>query len=342
MKIVEDKYIINDIHKKNLVWGETLLLLFKDLNQRFNIGFDIILYEQEETSIYKTAELDSVVGTVGQKIFREFKVIDYRVNNKLIYYLLSNKKEIIGWVHLNESLTIYRKAAEPSKILNTSFTTNDINLKLQLNLENFDISKIYMSKSFVIINGEVFEGIYSKNKLMGFFKPEDIDHSRKINEKINVSNVKGFYLDSGFLIKAEEIKNNENMLMIDYFPILQIGRLKYDGNILWAKIPGLKSNKLNRLRQNLTEMSYSDLLAIHLAHSFDEEREKSKKIIKSLLKENKQLIESLNKEERDNSIYSENSSNTSKYKKLYNNLKTSRLGKIQIAYWRYLERRRKK
>lgn len=329
---------------KNNYCGVKLLQLIKDLNQTYNIGFDIILYEQEETSIYESAELNNVIGTVGQKMYREFKVIDYRIINDVIYYLLTNKQGIVGWVHLNESLTIYRKSLEPIKVLNSSFTINEINKKIRLDIEKINVNKIYMSKSFVILNGEVLEGIYAKNTLVGFLNPKDLDHSKKINEKIDVSKINSFYMDSGFLIKAEEIKNKGEMLVIDYFPIIKIARLKYDGNILWAKLVDFTHNKLNRERESLSEMSYSNLLAIHMANSFKDEREKSKRIIKELVKENQKLLETINESGNLKSNYGEASvqNNDSTYKELYDNLKTSKLGKIQIAYWKYLRRRRYK
>src|SRR5699024_117894 len=145
--------------------------------------------------------------TVGQKIFRQFKVIDYREINGETYYLLTSSKDIIGWVNLKESITIYNKSTEPIKVINSKFDIDEINTILMLELENFDITKTYMSKGFVIFKWNILKGIYSKNKLMGFFNSYDLDHSMKINDQVNVESVKKFYLDSGFSIQAEDINN---------------------------------------------------------------------------------------------------------------------------------------
>jgi len=320
-----------------------LLLLFKDLNQQYNLGFNIILFEQEEKSIYKTPNLDEVIDTVGQKIFRQFKVIDYREINGETYYLLTSSKDIIGWVNLKESITIYNKSTEPIKVINSKFDIDEINTILMLELENFDITKTYMSKGFVMLNGNILEAIYSKNKLMGFFNSYDLDHSMKINDQVNVESVKKFYLDSGFSIQAEDINNQKYMNMIDYFPILQIARLKYKGNILWAKFESFNHNRLDRKREDLKEISYTNLLAIHLANSYESERKNSKKIIKELVVENKKLIETVKKNEKykNNTKELYSSKNNYTYQQLYNRLKNSKLGKIQIAYWKFLNRKRR-
>lgn len=316
------------------------VLLFKDLNHRYNLGFDIILNEQEETAIYKTIELDQVIDTVGQRIFGHYRVIDFREIGGKTYYLLTSKSGIIGWTNLSESITIYKKEIEPVKIFDKIFEINDVNNNLRLDLRNVDINKVYMSKGFIILNGNVLEVLYSKNTLIGFFNPNELDHSLKINDKMNLSNVEEFYLDSGFLTKAEDVKNESLMHVIDYFPNLKIIRLKHKNSLLWAKVNKFEHEKLNRKREQLSDLSYSNLFAIHLAYSYEEDREKAKKVIRSLIDENQSLLETLsNNQTRNNLEYTND--NQKNYKTLYQNLKTSKLGKIQIAYWRYLDKRRK-
>lgn len=319
------------------------LLLFKDLNLQYNVGFNIILFEQEEESIYKTAELDEVVGTVGEKIFRQYRVIDYRVINNVIYYLLTNGKELIGWVNLKESITIYNKSVEPVKIINSNFVINEVNTALRLDLQGLDIRKVYMSKGFIILNGHVLEAVYLKNTLKGFMEPNDLDHSRTVNDYVNIQEIENFFVDSGFLIEAEDINNQKDLYMLDFFPKLQIGRYKYKGNVLWAKHERFKHEKLNRLRDSLSDLTYSNLLAIHLANSYKNEEMKAKKIIKELIKENQKLIEITEKNNL-STIEGKQLQVDQKdflYENLYNKLKNSKLGKIQVAYWRYLSRKRR-
>ena len=314
------------------------MLLFRDLNHNYNLSFDVILYEQEETSIYNSANLDSVIGTIGQRIFGQYRVIDYRKIDGKDYYLLTNKQGIIGWTHLNESITLYNKAHEPVKVIEKNFKKNEINTILRLNLESFDINKVYMSKKFILLNGEVLEAIYLKNTLIGFFDPNDLDHSIKINDRIDLIKAEELYLDSGFLIKAEDINKESKVNIVDYFPILKIARLKCKNTILWAEIIDFEHEKLNKENKLLSELSYSNLFAIHLVNSYESEREKSKNIIINLMNENKALLETLEKKEKPKNNCSYENKN---YKQLYQNLRLSKLGKIQTAYWRYRNRRRR-
>lgn len=315
------------------------MLLFRDLNNVYNLGFEIILNEQEETSIYKTAIFDQVIGTVGERIYGLYKVIDFREIEDKTYYLISNKNGIVGWVNLINSITLYKKEHEAVKLIDKNYYVDEINHILRFDLVNTDINKVYMSRGFIILNGKVLEAIYLKSVLIGFFSPNDLDHSIKINEKMILDNENDFYLDSGFITKAEDVNKEAAMKIIDFFPNLKIVRVKHKNSILWVKIRDFRHEKLNRQKELLSDLSFNNLFAIHISYSYEQERRKAKDVIKKLIEENKNLLEIIDNKPTLNSDGNHNQKN---YRTLYENLKYSKLGKIQIAYWNYLKRRRNK
>src|SRR5699024_4187359 len=164
----------------------------------------------------------------------------------------------------------------------------------------------------------------------------------KVSKKINTNKKQvrdskiELYKESGLKNMVYEEIVNPTVVVVDYFKKSQIARIILKRNTYWIKLDLLEEDTLPpKTEKNITSL---DVMFGHIASSFRKSEKASKKVIKKLLNENKELIRII-----DNYNNSQTMRDSEEYKNLekkYENLKKSKLGKLQVAYWNYRKKRR--
>lgn len=306
------------------------------LENKFKISFNIILNENPNKEIYTSNTLDKSEETVEKRLFKKYTIVDSMVVSDKTYYLLKNKKSIIGWVNLTDSLVLFDKEITPVKVLDENYEKVDINSKINIELMLFDITRIYTSRYYVNYNNMILEVLMEKNKIKALIKTKDLDHSIKVNRRIEIDSDIKLYNESGMKHLIEEETIDDVAVLVDYFSKLNIARINIENKRYWVELDSLKIENIPTLSKN--KITLQEVLYGHIVSSFQQVETKSKTVIKQLLNENRELIRII--EDYNNSDTSQSSKKYKQLESKYNNLKNSKLGKIQIAYWNYRNKRR--
>lgn len=306
------------------------------LENKFKISFNIILNENPNKEIYTSNTLDKSEETVEKRLFKKYTIVDSMVVSDKTYYLLKNKKSIIGWVNLTDSLVLFDKEITPVKVLDENYEKVDINSKINIELMLFDITRIYTSRYYVNYNNMILEVLMEKNKIKALIKTKDLDHSIKVNRRIEIDSDIKLYNESGMKHLIEEETIDDVAVLVDYFSKLNIARINIENKRYWVELDTLEIENIPTLSKN--KITLQEVLYGHIVSSFQQVETKSKTVIKQLLNENRELIRII--EDYNNSDTSQSSKKYKQLESKYNNLKNSKLGKIQIAYWNYRNKRR--
>ncbi|PTF84990.1 hypothetical protein, partial [Staphylococcus chromogenes] len=211
------------------------------------------------------------------------------------------------------------------------FLKEGANIQNELNIKyNFtksfteDIQKKYLtSKGLINYNDEFYELLYKKERFVGFMKSSDLDVGYNVEYEVTLPRDKELFVDSQFKTKV----NNENdiykLLMI--FPNKSIGKVECENKKFWVDLKYVDDVELNKILSTLETYNPTENAEINdLINNFLNERKKSKKLLISLVKD-----------KINNGVegYTESVDNPSRVNERYQNLKNSKLGKLQIKYW---------
>ncbi|PTG67622.1 hypothetical protein BU675_10605 [Staphylococcus chromogenes] len=154
-------------------------------------------------------------------------------------------------------------------------------------------------------------------------KSSDLDVGYNVEYEVTLPRDKELFVDSQFKTKV----NNENdiykLLMI--FPNKSIGKVECENKKFWVDLKYVDDVELNKILSTLETYNPTENAEINdLINNFLNERKKSKKLLISLVKD-----------KINNGVegYTESVDNPSRVNERYQNLKNSKLGKLQIKYW---------
>lgn len=303
-----------------------------DFLQKYRKKFDFshhIIVNEKNKSLYKTIDLDEVVGELDQYNGRMLRVISHKVVQGDIYYLLERSKEILGWFQSETSIELYKKNTEMVRVDFENYVTpplhNLMNIKGDMNLAFKD--KRLLSMYYCFFNGEIYEALYANKRFIGW------SHSDHLERGVTLKDVEGTYIkniNSYTVYKNSQLEdtvqwtfNEEETVNVSVvFPKSQIFKINQGTRDGW--IQEYNNNQLN-IFANITSKreELEDILMYDLLKNIEKERNISKNNMIKLLKENLNLQEELtNKSER-----------ITRLTQLYNNLKNSKLGKLQTKIW---------
>ncbi|EKU47784.1 hypothetical protein [Staphylococcus massiliensis] len=306
------------------------MLLLEDLNYQFKIGMQVILYDELDVDVYESLESAVEAKEEDNKYTGIFSIVDYQKVDNLDYYLISNEKMLLGWIQTNKAPLLFQKVNEPVKFINDDFEFPLINSKLKKKRNTLNPNKAFISKGFTILDDEVYEALFLKEKLIGFFNPDDLDHGVKIMKEVDISQHKNnFYSDSKYENRVD-LTTNDELLMTYHFPKLKVSQFKHDGKRIWLPNHNFNNVMVSSKVFDIKKFNKENLIALHLTGTYNQERKKSKKVIKELIKENKELISGERGSKRN---YSKD------FEKLYYNLRNSKLGRLQVAYWNFRKKK---
>lgn len=280
--------------------------------------FEVLLQENINQNIYNEFDINSNERTLGNLNNQVVRVLGLREIDENFYGLIEFGANIIGWTILENSIFIHPKKLESVKIDFDTFTTPEFNREVNIH-KDLVLSlkgRLLTSKSFIEVNGKQLEMIYLKGKFQGFVNPEDIIRGIDTADHINLDENVQLYRDSNLVIDQESVGEAIKATVTLVFPQLNLAKLSTENQTSWVNLDELEYDashlnvKTAQLQENFIQMQ-------------TKERKKTKSIIESLLKRQIELEKNIDKYE----------ARLNRVENLYNNLRNSKLGKIQVAIW---------
>lgn len=280
--------------------------------------FEVLLQENINQNIYNEFDINSNERTLGNLNNQVVRVLGLREIDENFYGLIEFGANIIGWTILENSIFIHPKKLESVKIDFDTFTTPEFNREVNIH-KDLVLSlkgRLLTSKSFIEVNGKQLEMIYLKGKFQGFVNPEDIIRGIDTADHINLDENVPLYRDSNLVIDQESVGEAIKATVTLVFPQLNLAKLSTENQTSWVNLDELEYDashlnvKTAQLQENFIQMQTN-------------ERKKTKSIIESLLKRQIELEKNIDKYE----------ARLNRVENLYNNLRNSKLGKIQVAIW---------
>ena len=280
--------------------------------------FEVLLQENINQDIYNEFDINSNERTLGNLNNQVVRILGLREIDENFYGLIEFGANIIGWTILENSIFIHPKKLESVKIDFDTFTTPEFNREVNIH-KDLVLSlkgRLLTSKSFIEVNGKQLEMIYLKGKFQGFVNPEDIIRGIDTADHINLDENVQLYRDSNLVIDQESVSEAIKATVTLVFPQLNLAKLSTENQTSWVNLDELEYDashlnvKTAQLQENFIQMQTN-------------ERKKTKSIIESLLKRQIELEKNIDKYE----------TRLNRVENLYNNLRNSKLGKIQVAIW---------
>ena len=280
--------------------------------------FEVLLQENINQNIYNEFDINSTERTLGNLNNQVVRILGLREIDENFYGLIEFGANIIGWTILENSIFIHPKKLESVKIDFDTFTTPEFNREVNIH-KDLVLSlkgRLLTSKSFIEVNGKQLEMIYLKGKFQGFVNPEDIIRGIDTADHINLDENVQLYRDSNLVIDQESVGEAIKATVTLVFPQLNLAKLSTENQTSWVNLDELEYDashlnvKTAQLQENFIQMQTN-------------ERKKTKSIIESLLKRQIELEKNIDKYE----------GRLNRVENLYNNLRNSKLGKIQVAIW---------
>jgi len=280
--------------------------------------FEILVQENINQNIYNEFDISSTERTLGNLNNQVVRVLGLREIDGDFYGLIEFGANIIGWTALENSIFIHPKKLESVKIDFDKFTTPAFNREININ-KDLVLSlkgRLLTSKSFIEIESKQLEMIYLKGKFQGFVYPKDIIRGVDTLDYITLDDSVQLYRDSNLVIDQKPVAETMKATVTLVFPELNLAKLSTGNQTSWVNL-----DELDYSTSHLEK--YSGPLQENFIQLQTNERKKTKSIIESLLKRQIELEKNIEKYE----------TRIDRVEHLYNNLRNSKLGKIQIAIW---------
>lgn len=303
-----------------------------DFLQKHRMNFDFshhIIVNEKNKSLYKTIDLDEIVGELDQYNGRMLRVISHKLVDGELYYLLERSKEILGWFQSDTSIELYKKHTEMVRIDFDNYVTPAIhklmNIKGDMNLAFKD--KRLLSMYYCFYNGEIYEALYANKRFVGWSHSDYLERGVTSDESPEafIENISAFtvYKNSQLEDAVQWTFDEKELLKINVvFPDSRIFKLSQGNREGWIQernSPQLNTfTKISSKREEL-----EDILMYDLLKNIEKERSISKNNMIKLLRENLYLQEELTKK----------NDRVTRITQLYNNLKNSKLGRLQTRIW---------
>ena len=280
--------------------------------------FEVLVQENINQNIYNEFDINSSERTLGNLNNQVVRILGLREIDGNFYGLIEFGANIIGWTVLENSIFIHPKKLESVKIDFDKFTTPVFNRQININ-KDLVLSlkgRLLTSKSFIEADGQQLEMIYLKGKFQGFVYPGDIIRGIDTSDNIMLDESVQLFRDSNLVIEQEPVVETIKATVSLVFPELNLAKLFTENQTSWVNLDELDYDTSHLIINN-------GPLQENFIQLQTNERKKTKSIIESLLKRQIELEKNIDKYE----------TRLNRVEKLYNNLRNSKLGKIQIAIW---------
>lgn len=284
-----------------------------------------MLIIEDDAKLYLDKECQQEIGEMDQYNYKMIKVVTQEKVEGVLTVLIEVKGELAGWFQPKTSIMLYHKPFEHVLVDIPQFKSPEIN---RLMNNGADLSLAFMtyhltSRYFTVHNGQQIEALYTGNRFLGFAPSDVLSRSTRLNDEATLT--MGMYKvygspkrdDNGIDVQfdAEQPVN-----IVEVFPSQKIVKIKQGVLTGWVDTAALNGVSYNDTEKALTT---EQMMIEHLIETYMTERNNHRTIIKKLVNESMTLRKRLVKIDK----------SKERTEQLYQNLRQSKLGKIQIAIW---------
>lgn len=303
-----------------------------DFLKRYRKNFEFnhhVIVNESNKSLYKSIDLDEVVGELEHYNGRMLRVVTHAIVDGDLYYLLERSKEILGWYHAEESIELYKKPSEMVKVDFENYVTPPLhdlmNIKGDMNLAFKD--KRLVSLYYAFFEGEIYEALYANKRFIGWCQSDLLERGivpeDNLETMIKDIEIYTVYKNSKMQDVVQwRFNANDPVQVSVFFPNSHIFKIVQGGLVGWISVKDNQQlNEYVKISNNPKKLE--DILMHDLLQSIEKERSISKNNMIKLLKESLYLQGEISKK----------TERIERLTQLYNNLKNSKLGRIQTKIW---------
>lgn len=244
-----------------------------------------IFIEDENKKILKRLKRDDVLDVDDYQYKIVTSVSQRNVDGKKMHLLQYEDKQL-GWIELENSIQIFRFPVKHYQVIEGVFQPDELNEKMGISkdfIAHFQ-GKILNVKSQITYDDEVYYSVFLKTKFHGFHKAIYLDPFIEQNINLEPESVTGeldLYKFSNLTNEETENIDIEKMKITGLFEQNKVAKLQINSSLnYWVAIEQLPEFNTS-LESN--KMTGSDLYFDDLIQSIEDERAKTKEILKSVL-----------------------------------------------------------
>lgn len=254
---------------------------FKD----YNYSKQYIFIENADKKISKRLNDNDVVD-VDDFMYKIVTSVSQRNIDGIIFHLIQYEDKQVGWIDLRDSIQVFRFPAEHYQVIEDVFQPNNLNEKMGISkdfIAHFQ-GKLLNIKSQIKYQDELYYSVFLKNKFHGFHKADYLDPLIDTDENIEPENIQkelSLFKFSNLTNEVNEVTDIESLKVTGVFKNNNIAKVKINGDLnYWVSLNQLPKFSIP---DNGTKKLKNDLYFEDLIYSVNNERQKTKEILKSVL-----------------------------------------------------------
>ncbi|TDM50809.1 hypothetical protein ETI06_02195 [Macrococcoides goetzii] len=296
------------------------------LKDNFEYLDHILINESNESMIYADQEMKDAIGEVKDYNNKIASVIKHVTEDGKKKILIEQGGIIVGWIVFEQSIPLFNKPEEKIEVEYEKFYSPKINKLINKNGDyNLYFQRYQVSSRFYAYHqNELLEAIFRKNTFVAFAPSKVIDRMKIVDKKSRITHKDiELYVTSKMdeTLTFHQLDINEDVTIEAIFPILKRAKIKQDLVTGWVNFNVFDNIDFPEIKENDTNDEF--IRQQHKDYIYINEQNKVKIILKKLLNENIALEKKINKQRDFNK----------KIIKRYENLRNSKLGKIQLLIW---------
>src|SRR5699024_3075793 len=267
-----------------------------------------ILIEDGDKKFSKSAYIETELENIDDYLYSVVTSVTQKEVNGSLMHLIQYEDKEIGWMDLQNSIPVYRFKSNHFQVIEENFQSNELNQKMKIDkdfISHFK-GKLLTVKSQVEYKGERYFSVFLKNKFHGFRHESHLDPLFHVDIPLGEENFSPdteFYLISNLTKPVNEVPDINNAKLLSIFPNNKIGKVQRGKNGYWIDLLKLVDVEIPNLK--LEYKSEEQLVLDDILSGVEQERNKSKEMVKSVLsakdylsnnKENKKLMKELKKD----------------------------------------------
>lgn len=249
-----------------------------------------IFIENEANVILRNLKEDAKVIDNTDYQWKIVSSVTQKKYNGDVYDFIQLDDQTVGWVKLKDSIQIFRFKAKTFKLIEDKYYSDEINSKLDFEKDFYSAfeGKLLTAKSEIEYNGKKFYGIFLKNKFQGFHPSSYLDEAVEYNislKRDSLINSEKLYTVSTLNNAIDDQVDINTFTLVLAFHSIKIAKLQIDDKeMYWTPLSNIENinEVLNMSSQNF-EKNEEDKLIEDILYSVDIERNKTKKIVKSVI-----------------------------------------------------------
>jgi len=287
-----------------------------------------ILIEDSDKKFSKSAYERTELEDIDDYLYSVITSVTQQEVNGTLMHLVQYEDKELGWINLQNSIQVYRFKSSHFQVIEENFQSNELNQKMKIDkdfISHFK-GKLLTVKSQVEYKGERYFSVFLKNKFHGFHHENHLDPLFKVDIPLGEDNIgtdTEFYLISNLTKPVKEIPNFNKAKILSIFPNNKIGKVQLGKNAYWMDLLELKNVKLPKL--SLEHESEQQLVLDDILYGVEQERNKSKEMVKSVLSAKDYLSNNIGNKELMNELKKSSNTDTSEITEELNIFKNENL-----------------